>query len=124
MRRGGEEYLDVGEGIHLLHGPGGGHGQRDVQALVGVEHWEGEGGGGGEAEAVLVELDAEALHGLHRLVAEGHLHVHHVVLEAPGARELEALTLLGRQPDLARGSDLDPISSRFFKTSFTCLGAT
>jgi hypothetical protein len=74
-------YLNVDESIHLLDSSSAAHGQTVVQAMSSIQKWDEEGLGGDQAEAVLVQLDTKFLHGLHGLVAEGHLHVDDVAPE-------------------------------------------
>ena len=52
------------------------------------------------SKTVLVQLDPETLHRLHRFVAEGHLHGDHVVPQTPGARYFKPFAFLWSQPHL------------------------
>ena len=74
-------YLNVGERIHLLDCSSAAHRQTDVQGLSSIQQGDGEGLVGDQTKTILAQLDTKSLHGLHGLVAEGHLHVDDVAPE-------------------------------------------
>merc|ERR1711974_72339 len=59
---------------------------------------------GRHSKTILVQLDAETLHCLHGLVAEGHLHGDHVVAQTPSTRYFKPLPFLCSQPHLFCGN--------------------
>ena len=95
-------HLNIGQGVHFLHGSSASHWQSNVKSLTSVQQGNIQRLAARHSKAVLVQLDAKALHCLHRLVAEGHLHRDHIVPQTPGTRYFKPLALLCSQPHLKK----------------------